>query len=79
MTCDEHIDWKQSESKILLAVYISQAEVDNDKRSKATIDGIYESAKQGKCTNKAPRGYKNIKIDDYNKYVEIVPEEAKIH
>ena len=75
---DEHIDWRQSESKILLAVYISQAEVDNDKRSRATIDGIYESAKQGKCTNKAPRGYKNIKIDDYNKYVEIVPEEAKI-
>lgn len=72
------LDLSIPENKTLLAVYLSIPEVDNDKRATGTKDGIYESAKQGKCTNKAPRGYKNIKIDDYNKYVEIVPDTANI-
>ncbi len=77
-TVDEHIDWMQDESKILLGVYITMADVDNAKRSKATKEGIRQSQEEGKTTNMAPYGYKNVKIDDYNRYVEIVPTEAKI-
>ncbi len=77
-TVDEHIDWRQDESKILLGVYITMADVDNAKRSKATREGIRQSQEAGKTTNMAPFGYKNVKIDDYHKYVEIVPSEAKI-
>ena len=76
-TIDEYIDWGQDESKILLGVYITMADVDNAKRSKATKEGIRQSQEEGKTTNMAPYGYKNIKLDDYNKYVEIVPSEAK--
>lgn len=75
---EEYIDWSKSESKLMLAMYLSMAEVDNDKRSKATKDGIHASLLQGKCTNKAPRGYKNIKVDDYDKYVEIDEQKAPI-
>lgn len=77
-TVDEHIDWRQDESKILLGVYITMADVDNAKRSKATKEGIRQSQEEGKTTNMAPYGYKNVKISDYHKYVEIVPSEAKI-
>ena len=77
-TIDEYIDWGQDESRILLGVYITMADVDNAKRSKATKEGIRQSQEEGKTTNMAPYGYRNVKIDDYHKYVEIIPSEAKI-
>ena len=46
---EEHIDYNVSESKIMLSVYLSMAEVDNDKRSKATKDGMHQALADGKC------------------------------
>lgn len=68
---EQYVDYSVPESKMLLAMYLAMAEVDNDKRSIGTRDGINQALSEGKCSNKAPRGYKNIKIDDYNKYVEM--------
>ncbi|MDR1503698.1 MAG: recombinase family protein [Prevotella sp.] len=75
---EQYVDYFVPESKLQLAVYLSMAEVDNDKRSIGTMDGIHQTLSEGRCSNKAPRGYKNVKIDDYNKYVEIDKVKAPI-
>ena len=78
---EEKIDFNASNWPTLLGIYIGQAQGDNLSRSKATKDGIYGTASQGKCYNKAPRGYKNKHRVDKDgmiieKYVEF-SEEAK--
>ena len=62
----------------MLGVYIGNAEAENNKIAKRTKDGIINSLEKGICTNKAPRGYKNARIDDKHKYVEVEKESAKI-
>lgn len=68
---EEYLDHSIAESKLMLSLHLSMAEVDNEKRSRATKDGIHQSLLEGKCTNRAPRGYKNIRINDYEKSVAI--------
>lgn len=70
------LDNNASDSPTMLGIYIGNAELEYNKISLRTKNGIHESLEAGKCTNKAPRGYRNVKIDDYNKYVEIIEEEA---
>ncbi len=80
---EEEIDFNNSNWPTLLGIYIGQAQGDNLSRSKATKDGIYGTASQGKCYNKAPRGYKNKHRVDANgmvieKYVEFSEEARSI-
>ena len=70
---EEMIDYRFAETKIMLSIFLSMAEVDNDKRAKATCDGIHATLLKGKCANKAPRGYVNRRTDEYNKWVDIDP------
>ena len=44
---------------------------DNIGRAKATIDGIRGTLKKGRCANKAPRGYKNVRTGKHETHVEI--------
>ena len=76
-TVEQYIDFKQPETKILLGIYLTQAEVDNDIRGANTKKGIIGHLRIGCCTNKAPRGYINRQIDKYNKYVEFDEPKAK--
>ena len=73
---EERIDFNISESKIMLSVYLTMAEVDNDKRSKATKDGIHQALKDGKCAGLAPYGYVNKRKDKHNTWIEFDPVEA---
>ena len=80
---EEEINFNSANWPMLLGVYIGQAQGDNISRSKATKDGIYGTASQGKCYNKAPRGYKNKHRVDNNgmvieKYVEFSEEANSI-
>lgn len=70
------LDNNSSDFPTMLGIYIGSAESENNKISLRTKNGIHEKSEMGKCTNKAPRGYKNVKIDDHSKYVEIVEDEA---
>lgn len=70
------LDCNSSDFPTMLGIYVGSAESENNKISLRTKNGIHDSLEAGRCTNKAPRGYKNIKIDDYNKYVEIVEDKA---
>lgn len=53
------------------------AQSENNKISKRTKQGIIESLEQGKCTNKAPRGYRNARDVNNGKCVVIDEVQAK--
>ena len=73
---EEHIDYSIAESKIMLAIYLTMAEVDNDKRSKATKDGIHQALAEGKSAGHAPYGYDNRSNGKHNSWVEVNKSES---
>ena len=72
---EEPLDYSSASWPTQLGLYIGMAQGDNISRSKATIDGIRGTLKRGQCANKAPRGYKNVRISKHSTHVEI--DEAK--
>lgn len=54
----QFLDFKVPESKIMLAIYLAQPEVDNDRRSLNTISGMRRSRKEGRWAGTAPYGYR---------------------
>ena len=75
---EEPLDYNSSSWPTQLGIYIGIAQGDNISRSKATIDGIRGTLKRGRCANRAPRGYKNVRLGKHNTHVEIDEEKAKI-
>jgi site-specific DNA recombinase len=69
------LDFNVPQSKIMLAIYLSLPEVDNDIRSQKIRDGIRGARKLGRWTSNAPIGYKNAR-DEQNKPI-IVPNPEK--
>ena len=61
---EEWIDSKDDDAIILKTLHLSMAEADNNKRSKATRDGIHATRMKGGWSNKAPRGYINKHADE---------------
>ena len=49
---------------------------DHNKISRRTKECIHKAKENGKCTNKAPRGYINKQIDDEHRYVDIDTEQV---
>ncbi len=74
---EEELNYNSSSWPVLLGAYIGIAQSDNIARSLATIDGIRATLKSGKCSNKAPRGYKNVRESKHRCYVVINEEAAK--
>ena len=74
---EEELNYESSGWPTLLGVYLGLAQSDNIARSKATKDGIRGTLKSGKCSNKAPRGYKNVRESKHRCYVIINEEAAK--
>lgn len=68
------LDFGAPQSKIMLAIYLSLPEVDNDIRSQKIKDGIRGARKLGRWTSNAPIGYKNSR-DEQNKPIIIPPPE----
>lgn len=56
---EQPLDLTQPDSKVMLAVYLVIPEVENDKNSLRTIDGLRKAMKEGCFTGIAPKGYKN--------------------
>lgn len=65
------------ESKIMLSIYLSTPEVENDRRSLNTISGMRRSIKEGRWCGKAPKGYDN-KRDEKNRPI-IVPNSDAVY
>ncbi len=55
------IDFKSTEWSTLMAISCGVAHTEDDKISRRTRDGIHGTLLKGRCSNKAPRGYKNLK------------------
>lgn len=54
--------FRSPNDKILLAVYVTMPEVDNDNRSIATAGGMRKAMRTGYWVNTAPIGYKNQRL-----------------
>ena len=65
------IDFKGTEWSMLLGMYCGAAHTEDEKISRRTKDGIHGTLLKGKCSNKAPRGYKNVRIAKHDCHVEI--------
>ena len=73
------IDFEKSDDwPTLLGVYCGGAQAENNKNSRRTRAGIRETLLKGKCANKAPRGYKNIRTDKHHTHVEIDEKQAPL-
>ena len=65
------VDYENEMWSLMLGMQIGLAQSDNIKRANATKDGIYGTLKRGRCANKAPRGYKNVRTSKHDTHVEI--------
>ena len=72
------IDFTATEWSTMLSIYCGVAHTEDEKISKRTKDGIHGSQLKGKCTNKAPRGYKNCRVSKHETYVVIDNEIAPL-
>ncbi|MDB5117049.1 MAG: recombinase family protein [Mucilaginibacter sp.] len=73
---DQQLDLKIPESRIMLAVYIAQAEADNLRRGLNVVVGMRRAKAEGRWMGRAPAGYVNKIREDKTKYIEIVEPEA---
>jgi site-specific DNA recombinase len=69
---EQPLDLSVPENKMMLAFYLAAPEVENDRRSISTLSGIRRARKEGRWTNLAPKGYKNVR-DENNKGL-IIPD-----
>ena len=67
------IDFSIPESKVLLAIYLTLPEVDNDRRSMKIREGIRAALQSGRWSRKAPIGYINTR--DASNKPHIIPGE----
>ena len=72
---EQPLDLNIPENKIMLALYLAAPEVENDRRALNVIVGMRRAKKEGRWMATAPKGYKNVQID--NKPVIVPSEDAK--
>lgn len=73
---EQPLDMNVPESKIMLAIYVTTPEVENDRRSLNVSRGMRRAKKTGRWVATAPLGYKNSR-DENNKPV-IVPDKNAV-
>jgi DNA invertase Pin-like site-specific DNA recombinase len=69
---EQPLDLEIPEQKVMLAIYLTAPEVDNDRRALNIFHGIRRGKKEGRWLGACPRGYKNTR-NEYNKPI-IAPE-----
>ena len=62
-TVEQPLDLSNPDNKILLSLYLSIPEVENDKNSIRTSEGMRRAQKEGCWTGQAPKGFTNVRID----------------
>ncbi len=72
---EQPIDLNIPENKIMLALYLINPEVENDRRSLNVTSGMRRAMKDGRWVCKAPKGYMNRR-DEKNKPIIVPNEEA---
>ena len=72
---EQPLDLSIPENKLMLAIYLSTPEVENDRRALNVINGMRKAKKEGRWMASAPIGYRNITTEDGKK--KIVPKEPQ--
>ena len=70
------IDFSSGDWATLLALYCGTAHSEDEKIAKRTKDGIHGTLEKGKWTCRAPLGYKNVRRDKHDCWVEIDEDTA---
>lgn len=76
-TIEHPIDYRIPEQKMMLSIYLTIPEIDNDRRAMNTRNGIRKNNREGRWVNCAPTGYKNSR-DAFNKPILIKSEVAPL-
>jgi site-specific DNA recombinase len=72
MAIEQPLDLPVPESKVMLAVYLSMPEVENDRRALNVKYGMRRGKKEGRWMGKALPGYINRTKEDGRKYIAFV-------
>lgn len=75
---EQPLDMSVPENKMILAIYLTAPEIENDRRALNTMYGMRRARKEGRWTSKAPIGYINRSTPDGNKYITPEDMQAKI-
>lgn len=75
---EQPLDLNIPENKMMLAFYLAQPEVENDRRSLSTLAGIRGARKEGRWTNLAPLGYDNSRDEKGKGLIVPHPKEAPL-
>jgi site-specific DNA recombinase len=74
---EQPLDMKIPENKLILSVYLTIPEIDNDRRALKIKGGMRAAHKAGRWCKAAPIGYKNSR-DEQNKPIIVENEEGKM-
>jgi site-specific DNA recombinase len=72
---EQPLDLSIPENKLMLAIYLSTPEVENDRRALNVLHGMRRARKEGRWMASAPIGYKNS-INENGKKM-IIPKEPE--
>lgn len=75
MAIDQPIDFEVPESIVMLAVYLSIPEAENNRRGRNSSDGMRRSRKMGGWPGRAPMGYANQSTQEGRKI--IIPKQPQ--
>lgn len=71
---EQPIDWSVPEQKILVGVYITDGEVDNERRSATTRRGMVKALSEGRYIHRPPFGYRALHEGGRRLGIEVCPE-----
>jgi len=75
---EQPLDMSVPENKMMLAIYLTAPEIENDRRALNTFFGMRRARKEGRWTTGAPVGYVNLSSPDGKKYIAPNGLQAKI-
>lgn len=75
---EQPLDLSVPENKMMLAIYLSAPEVENDRRALNVFNGMRRARKEGRYVTSAPYGYANKTDELHRKHIAIIEYEAEI-
>lgn len=75
---EQPLDLSIPENKMMLAIYLTAPEIENDRRGLNTKAGIRQAKKEGRYMGKAPKGYLNKAYENGRRYIDINEPDASI-
>jgi site-specific DNA recombinase len=75
---EQPLDLNVPENKMMLAVYLTTPEIENDRRGLNTKIGIRQAKKEGRWMGMAPLGYANKAYENGRRYIAVQEPEATI-